>query len=268
MQNHLNNLPKRLKKYITIERKLEIISDFKEQEFPSKRKFALDYGISTKQLRYYLANETNFQEQKAKRTSRIVSSYRTCPYVDEENEVHAWFKTQRAAKIPVAGITIRNEMRSLVEREHPELSANQTPFKASIGWFMNFLKRKRLSRRRITTSGRPFPSNSVEILNDWIKEINDCIEEFEFSRLEIVHMDETSIYMDMPGTYTYDTIGTRRVEAATTGKERTRISCAYTASASGNKLDILGVIKRANSFPQMVIPENFIPIFSSKGKII
>ena len=66
MQNHLNNLPKRLKKYITIGRKLEIISDFKEQEFLSKRKFALDYGISTKQLRYYLANETSFQEQKAK----------------------------------------------------------------------------------------------------------------------------------------------------------------------------------------------------------
>ena len=85
MQNHLNNLPKRLKKYITIGRKLEIISDFKEQEFLSKRKFALDYGISTKQLRYYLANETSFQEQKAKRTSRIVSSYRTCIYADEEN---------------------------------------------------------------------------------------------------------------------------------------------------------------------------------------
>jgi hypothetical protein len=89
--------------------------------------------------------------------------------------------------LPVAGITLQAEMRSVVDREHPELSINGTPFKASDEWFSNFCKRNRLSRRKITTSGRPFPTNSVEILAEWVKDINDCIDEFEFNPIEIVN---------------------------------------------------------------------------------
>jgi len=143
-------------------------------------------------------------------------------------------------------------MRSVVDREHPELRMNGTSFKGSDGCFDKFCKRNRLSRRKITTSG--FPS-----------EINVCIDEFKFNPTKIVHMDETSMYMDMTGSYTFETIGTKRVEAGTTGKEKTRLSCAYSANAAGNKLDILGIIKREGAISQMLIPDNFIPVYSSKG---
>jgi len=265
MQNNLSNISKVNRNFMTVQRKLEIISQFRDQPNASKRKVAKENGIEPKQLRNYLRQEAELVAVDYNRQRRTVLSGRKCQFEDEEKEVHAWFKSQRAARIPVAGITIQAEMRSVVDREHPELSINGTPFKASDGWFSNFCKRNRLSRRKITTSGRPFPTNSVEILAEWVKDVNDCIDEFEFNPTEIVHMDETSMYMDMPGSYTFETIGAKRVEAGTTGKEKTRLSCAYSANAAGNKLDILGIIKREGAIAQMLIPDNFIPVYSSKG---
>jgi hypothetical protein len=267
MQNHLNNLPKKRKHFITVERKLEMISEFRSQAVSSKRLVAKNNGISTAQLRRYLAQEEKLEVQVYQRRSRALTNRKSL-FEDEEKEVYEWFKTQRGARIPVAGITIQSEMKCLVDREHPELAMNGKAFMASAGWFSNFCKRMRLSRRRITTSGRPFPTNSVEVLNEWIKDLNDCIEEFDFREIETVHMDETSMYMEMPGTYIFETVGARRVEAGTNGQEKTRLSCAYSANAAGNKLDILGIIKREGAIAQMQIPDNFIPVYSSKGILL
>ena len=132
-------------------------------------------------------------------------------------------------------------MRKVVDREHPELDGS---FKSSNGWFYNFLKRRRLSRRRITTSGRPLPDDSLEIIDTYLDSVNNLLEEYSFTSEEILAMDETTVYMDAPGSYTYDAINSRRVEANTTGKEKTRVSCAMTASIAGNKLNIMTVLQR------------------------
>ena len=48
-------------------------------------------------------------------------------------------------------------------------------------------------------------------------------------------MDETSVYIDFPSTYTYEECGAKRVKAVTAGQEKTRLSAAFTATASGIK---------------------------------
>ena len=37
-------------------------------------------------------------------------------------------------------------------------------------------------------------------------------------------MDETSIYVDFPSTYTYEESGVKRVKATTAGQEKTRLT--------------------------------------------
>ena len=58
-------------------------------------------------------------------------------------------------------------------------------------------------------------------------------------------MDETSIYLDFPSNYSYAKCGEKRIKANTAGGERTRMSAAFTASATGKKLPIFIIIPRA-----------------------
>ena len=57
-------------------------------------------------------------------------------------------------------------------------------------------------------------------------------------------MDEIAIRLDSPNNRTYETVGTRRVAALTTGHEKARISVAFCASASGQKLPLVVVLPR------------------------
>ena len=50
-----------------------------------------------------------------------------------------------------------------------------------------------------------------------------------------MNMDETSVNVDFPSAYTYEECGVKRVKATTAGQEQTRLSAAFTASASGIK---------------------------------
>ena len=60
----------------------------------------------------------------------------------------------------------------------------------------------------------------------------------------VYNMDEIAIRLDSPNNRTYDSVGTRRVAALTTGHEKARISVAFCASAAGQKLPLVVVIPR------------------------
>ena len=86
-----------------------------------------------------------------------------------------------------------------------------------------------------------------------------------FAREKIWNMDETSIYLDFPSSYTYDEQGTKRIPAGTTGNERARLSAAFTASASGQKLPIFVIIPRATPLPDLTPPANVRVAYSTKA---
>ena len=64
-------------------------------------------------------------------------------------------------------------------------------------------------------------------------------------------MDESSIYLDAPSTYTFDVNGTRRVKANTTGNEKTRLSAAFSAVADGSKLPVFAIVPRLRPIPEI-----------------
>ena len=253
----------KLRNHQSLRFKLEVINHYKNSPTPSKKKTAEDFRITRNQVGQYLRQENKKIAASDKRRSRVIVA-RKAPFEEEETQVLSWFQERRKAKMAVSGVDIQNEMRLLVDKEHPELKKK---FQASNGWLKNFLKRKHLSRRRITSSGRPFPDDSLEIIEEYLVGINSLIDEFRFTSSEILGMDESSVYMDDPGNYTYDAINSQRVEVATTGKEKTKVSCAFTANLAGNKLDILAIVKRSTSLLSMTTPDNVVVAFSNKGNI-
>ena len=62
------------------------------------------------------------------------------------------------------------------------------------------------------------PKDCLKTLEDWLDECEKLFTGIDLAK--IVNMDETSIYLDFPGKYSYAKKGSRRVKATTTGNER------------------------------------------------
>lgn len=73
--------------------------------------------------------------------------------------------------------------------------------------------------------------------------------------------------MDAPANYTYEETGSQRIEIGTSGKEKVRVSCLFCFNANGDKLPVLCVLPRNNSFDGLVLPGNCIPVYNTKGTI-
>ena len=101
----------------------------------------------------------------------------------------------------MSGITIRNQARILFNEVYQNSEESSVEFQASNGWFINFCKRHRYTLRRITTTGRELPSNSIEIIKKFLSDFQRITSSFGFSRDQIVNMDETAIYLDNPSNY-------------------------------------------------------------------
>ena len=131
-------------------------------------------------------------------------------------------------------------------------------FKACDGWFSNFLFRWNYVLRRISTTGRELPSDTYASCQSWVDDWQLIFKKIGQDLTKIYNMDETSIYLDFPSSYTYEKKGKRRVKANTSGGERTRMSAAFTARAKGQKSKIYIVIPRSRALHNYVPPENVV----------
>jgi hypothetical protein len=69
---------------------------------------------------------------------------------------------------------------------------------------------------------------------------------------QIIGFDETSFYMDAPGSYTIAKKGSKRTAAKTTGKEKTRLSCLMTATASGKNCRLFVLCQGKNELMESI----------------
>ncbi len=133
----------------------------------------------------------------------------------------------------LSGFAIKQKAIELYKTLYEKTNESLCEFKGSTGWFINFCNRKDLVLRRITTKGRELPKNTLTIIRQFFEECQNIIIKPNLTNEFIINMDETSIYLDFPTNYTYDSRGCKRVPARTTGSERTRLSAALSATASG-----------------------------------
>ena len=103
-----------------------------------------------------------------------------------------------------------NEVRSkggCIGRKYIELTAlaiaseMKLPFKFSNGWIHRFLERFNFSLRRVTTVGREKPQQTVQTIKKFLNDVNHKYRNFADER--IFNMDECSIRLDCPTSYTY-----------------------------------------------------------------
>ena len=100
---------------------------------------------------------------------------------------------------------------------------------------------------------------------EYLKDLRETIKNHNFQLNEIINFDETSFYMDSVGNYSKASKGARKVYAKTTEKEKVRLSCLMTSTASGHKFPTLCVVPKKKIDALEINPNEMIIIYETKG---
>jgi hypothetical protein len=136
-------------------------------------------------------------------------------------------------------------------------------FQASSGWLCRFLGRFKLVTRRISGSGRELPKDCFKEINEYLKSVNGLMKSYAANA--IISFDETSIYADMLGNYTYEKRGKAKVSAVSSGHEKVRLSCLMASTLSGKKLPMVVVVPRKKPFPNFLENREVIVVYETEG---
>lgn len=118
-----------------------------------------------------------------------------------EAELYKWIVDNRAKGCILSGTIIKLEAQACFKRVYANTKLEAAEFKASGGWLRNFLKRKNLVLRRITTTGRDLPTNTLDTIKEFVNKYHLLNSENPYRFY--INGDETAIYLDSPSNYTY-----------------------------------------------------------------
>lgn len=158
------------------------------QESHSINKTAEKFELDRKLVRNWIANKAKIMASNNKSSRTRCERKNSAKFPELEQQLYDWVSDERSEGKLVSGKQIQEKARGL---------NTDSRFTASCGWLNRFLKRKRLVRRRITTSGRALSLNTAQNIRDFVAQCAEFrVRNFDLRTL--VNMDETSIYLDDP----------------------------------------------------------------------
>jgi hypothetical protein len=174
------------RKQYSLSFKLKVISYYELNKSLSQA--AKEYIVDRKTIRKWIASKESIKKTNVKTRRKKVQRQSTqVEHPEMEAELYRWIKSVRADGGCIDGKAIK--------RRALRILASGKPFLASNGWLLKFLKRRRLSLRRITTKGRKPPQDMPKIIKRFVEKN----EQFHFiDRRLIFNMDETAVYLDFP----------------------------------------------------------------------
>jgi hypothetical protein len=146
----------------------------------SIRATAKHFGLERKQVRDWVRNQQSYHQQSFLHTRYRVARADMCQHPAMENDLSTWIMDKRASGLCVTAGMIRVEAVRLLPNGN---------FSASNGWLDRFMKRKRLTIRRITTSGRELPRDAPIQINQFLTE---C-EQMDFDRDSLLNAQDNQL---------------------------------------------------------------------------
>ena len=141
----------------------------------------------------------------------------------------------------------------------PSHDSESVSFSANRGWLEGSFKRHVFSLRRRMTVSQRLPRDLVPKVVSFVINVRRHMQRQNYLLSCIGNMDETPLWMDMPGDTTVERQGTKFVPVRTRGHEKVRFTIVLAAMASGKKLKPFVVFKgvrvvaELNSVPGVVV---------------
>lgn len=234
--------------------KLRVV-DYAKQN--SNHKAAKQFGVDRKRVIEWRGQEDILLKNESKKRKRLPGAGQKVKSIEIERKLLQWMDNRRHAGGRVTGKALKKECLRL-----HQLEGDQS-FKASCGWLRRFRRRHKLVFRRSTHIAQKLPEDLAEKTQDFLKRVIKARKLHQFELSEIANMDETPLWVDMPGNYTMETVGTKSVMLKSTGHEKSRFTVMLAALADGTKLPPLVLFKGVRR-PQQ-IPTNIHVLMTPKA---
>ena len=188
--------------------------------------------------------------EEAKRTTKTLTGKKRLPgggrkaqLPDMEEKLASWVLEQRFRHLHVT--------RSAIQHKALELYQGDEEFHASRGWLENFFKRHDFSLRRKTTVCQRLPRDLIPKVVSYLMKVRKMLLVQQYPLESIGNMDETPMWLDMPGDTTVATVGDQSIPIRTTGHEKLRFTVILIAMANGKKLKPFVVFKGVCTIPEL-----------------
>ena len=225
----------------------------------SNRVAARHFGIDEKRVREWKKQRNDLQMLPNKKR-RMEGGGRKATLPDVEDELLVWIDKMRAENQQVTRSSIQQKALSII-RAHGEAS----DFTASRGWLERFCRRHQLSLRRRTTVSQRLPSDLIPKVISFIMKTRKLRMQNGYPLCGIGNMDETPLWLDMPGETTITRQGERTVCIRTTGHDKMRFTVVLAATADGKKLKPFVIFKGVRPVAELTTTQGVVVAFSRNG---
>ena len=125
-----------------------------------------------------------------------------------------------------------------------------------------FFKHNSLSLRCRTTVSQRLPQDLIPKVTNFIMKIRRLRHSKDYPLSYIGNMDETPLWLDMPGETTVTRTGARSILIRTTGRDKGRFTIVLAAMADGRKLKPFVVFKGVRPVAELMRVQGVVVAFS------
>lgn len=243
-------------KFYSVSFKLKVIAI---AEVQGNHKASKLFNVDRKRVREWRKSKDSLLLWTKSR-KRAPGAGRSVRYADIDQKLIRWFTERREQGVRVTGKALKQEALRL----HKE--GGSQSFKASCGWFRSFKMRHNISFRRTTHIAQ----KSVEITDGLIDRFLQFVIRMrrlrDYDLSNIGNMDETPVYLEMPGKATYDIRGQGEITVKSTGREKEKYTVTLAAFADGTKISPLVHLPGVRPLPKSDIPNGIVVYMCGAGK--
>ena len=194
-----------------------------------------EYGVNEKLVRDW---RKHIEKLKCIPSNKCSNRGKRCQWPELEDKLVNWIEDQQQFGYIVTRNMIRIKARAMIDE------LNIAGFQASNNWCTRFLHRNNLALRQKTKIAQKLPGDLEEKIVNFHRFVLNCRKKANYELVNIVNMDETPVWFDMPSTRTINTRGEKTVSITTTGHEKSHFTVVLSCLADGTKLKPMIIFKR------------------------
>jgi hypothetical protein len=236
--------------------KLKVV-EFAEKN--TNRGAAKTFNVDEKRVREWRKQKSEIEKVPSKK-KRLEGAGRKPLLTDVEDQLQEWIESLREKNLRVTRSSIMCKALELFQPNDSE----QT-FSASRGWLEKFLKRRCFTLRRRTTVSQRLPPDMIPKVAHFVIYTRKLLLRHSYPLSMIGNMDETPVWLDMPGDTTISRVGSRSVPIQTTGHEKGRFTVVLCAMADGRKLKPYIIFKGVRYIPELKQIQGVVVAMSRNG---
>ncbi|KAG2455446.1 UBN1 protein, partial [Polypterus senegalus] len=227
--------------------KLRAVTYAKEH---SGEEAAQHFEVDPKRIREWRKQMTDIEKTAAEKgagSKRLPGGGAKKVSEELDELVLTWIIEQRLKGARVSRKMVRTKAKRIFDTEIDDASKGKETLVASSGWLEKFMKRHHLSLRRKTSLAQMDPEQVIDKLVSFVMWVANPRTADGVKDSEIIGMDETSAWFDMPGSTTVEPTGNRSVTLKTSGDFLSGTLTALTSVRKRNEL-------KKYKMPTAVIP--------------